>query len=288
MNNPIQLAILSACREFMRPIARLLLRFGVSYKDFSEVCKSVFVEVASDDHGIRGRKTNMSRVAVMTGLTRKEVRKVRDTLESGQASSVFRPGRPGSVLSIWHSNPSYLDKQLKPKRIPFDGLGANFKDLVAAAGGDIPPKAMLNELLRAGSVVYEGSKLRAISRSYVPESNNPDAVLLAGSALRDLASTVLHNLSCGDLDDRFIERRVFSLRLPTSQTKRFRKLARDKGELLLNDLNAWLSERENAARHKLELDSVAAPPRVGVGIYYFEESKGKVGAENSSTQKSEA
>lgn len=276
MNNPIQLAVLSACREFMRPIARLLLKSGVSYRDFSEVCKSAFVEVASDDHGIRGRKTNMSRVAVMTGLTRKEVRKVRDTLESGKSTAMFRPGRPGSVLSIWHSNPTYLDKQLKPKRIPFDGPGANFKDLVAAVGGDIPPKAMLNELLRAGSVVHEGTKLRAVSRSYVPESNNPDAVLLAGSAMRDLASTLYHNLSCKESDERFIERRVFSLRLPRSQSKRFRKLARDKGELLLNDLNTWLSERENATRYEQAADSGGVSPRVGVGIYYFEDTSQQV------------
>jgi hypothetical protein len=274
MTNAFQIAVLSACREFMKPVARLLLKKGIGFKEFSEVCKSVFVEVASDDYGIRGRKTNMSRVAVMTGLTRKEVRKVRDTLESGEHAPILRASRPESVLSIWHNDSEYLDKHRQPKRISFDGPGPSFKDLVAQAGGDIPPKAMLNELLRAGSVVRDGLKLRVVSRSYVPESNDPQAVLLAGASIRDLASTIEYNLSCEVPENRYLERRVFSYQLPKSQKTRFRKLARDKGELLLNDLSIWLSEREEATRQagKARVEGNSQTP-IGVGIYFFDEAR---------------
>lgn len=272
MTSAIQNVVLSACREFMKPIARLLLRNGIGYREFSELCKSIFVEVASDDYGIRGRKTNMSRVAVMTGLSRKEVRKLRDAVGSEAGTFVTRVRRPESVLSIWHSDPEFLDRRQRPKRIRFDGPGANFRTLVTRVGGDIPPRAMLNELLRAGSVVREGEKLRAVSRSYVPEPNDPEAILVAGGAIRDLVATINHNLGCAEPDLRLFERRVYSDALPILQRPRFKKLAREKGEILLRDLSAWLSERERGLGTE-HVDSMPRQksPRIGVGVYFFDE-----------------
>jgi hypothetical protein len=270
MSSAIHVAVLSACREFMRPIARLLLRSGLGYREFAELSKSIFVEVASNDYGLRGRKTNMSRVAVMTGLSRKEVKKVRETLDARTDAVMARARRPELVLAIWHSDPMFLDRRGYPKRIGFEGPGPSFRELVARVGGDIPPKAMLNELLRAGSVVEEGGKLRAVSQSYVPNPNDPETILVAGGALRHLASTIAHNLACDDPDLRFIERRVYSEKLPEYQRKRFRKLAREKGDLLLRDLSAWLSERERDSDDSGEISEPSQ--RIGVGLYFFDDS----------------
>jgi hypothetical protein len=269
MASGIQLVLLGACREFMRPLVRLLLKNGIGYREFSELCKEIFVGVASDDHGIRGRKTNMSRVAVMTGLSRKEVRKLRDAEESGALPGIGRTLRPELVLSIWHTDAEFIDARHKPKRISFEGPGANFRDLVARAGGDIPPRAMLNELLRAGSVVEEGEKLRAVSRSYVPEPNDPEAMLVAGGAIRDLVRTIHYNLGCNDPEARFLERRVYSENLPKSQRIRFRKLSREKGELLLTDLSSWLSERSKRTDDAMDTPTSG---RIGVGVYFFDDA----------------
>ena len=273
MNSKIQGAVLTACRQFMRPIIQLLIRHGVGYREFSEICKALFVDVASSEYGLRGRKTNMSRVAVMTGISRKEVRKIRDTPELDMLASVSRVRRPELVLSIWHNDPDYSDSKLDPKRIRFDGPGPTFRDLVTRVGGDIPPKAMLNELIRAGSVIEEGEKLRVVSRSYIPEPNDPEAILVAGDAIKDLVSTIHHNLGCADSGTRFFERRVYSEKLFGEQRLRFRKLATERGELLFRDLNSWLSERdssrESLQRHGNDDESA---PRLGVGLYFFDES----------------
>lgn len=270
VHKPIQSAIFDACREFMKPIIRLLLKNGVGYREFSEICKELFVQVASDDHGLRGRKTNMSRVAVMTGLSRKEVRKIRNKIGTGINEAALRPSRPESVLSIWHSHSDFVDQKHKPRRIPFDGVGATFCELVSRAGGDIPPRAMLVELLRSGAVIEEGEKLRAVSRSYVPEPDDPQAIFLAGGAIRDLASTIYHNLSCENLEGRFFERHVVSDRLPSEQRSRFRKLAHDRGQLLLEDLNAWLSDREVSRGANQDDRALEGSPRIGVGVYFFD------------------
>lgn len=270
MHNVIQNAVFSAVREFMKPVARLMLKNGVGYREFSEICKAAFVEVASVDYGIRGRKTNMSRVAVMTGLSRKEVRKVRDALETGSHAMTIQARRPESILTFWHTEPEYLDKKHRPKRIRFDGPGPSFCELVTRVGGDIPPRAMLIELLRAGSVVEEGEKLRAVSRSYIPEPHDPQAILIAGDAIRDLVSTIHHNLSCENPEERFLERHVYSERLPEVNRSRFRKLARDRGQLLLQDLSAWLAEREGPLETSDSEDGRVARPRIGLGVYFFD------------------
>ena len=273
MPDTIRSAVLSACSEFLKPIARLLLKNGIGYREFSDIAKASFVTVASDDYGIRGRKTNMSRVAVMTGLSRKEVKRIRDDLSEGRSASSRQTRRPELVLTLWHNDKEFRDRNGNPRKLRFEGPGASFKDLVSRVGGDIPPKAMLNELLRAGSVVREGERLRVVSTSYVPEPNDPEAILFAGASLRHLAVTINHNLACDDLETRFIERRVYSDRLPKSQKARFRKLAREKADLLLRDLQSWLAEREeDNADSDLSLRNDEEDRSVGVGVYFFDDS----------------
>jgi len=271
MKSQIQKAVLSACREFMRPVVRLLLRNGIGYSEFSQICKLAFVEVASDDHGIRGRKTNMSRVAVMTGLSRKEVKKLRDLEEADALATMSRKRRPELILSMWQSDPEYCDSKNMPKQISFEGSGPTFRDLVARVGGDIPARAMLNELLRAGSIVEEGEKLRLVSQSYIPEPNDPEAVLVAGDAIRDIVSTIHHNLAISDPELRYFERRVYSDRLPLRQRSRFRKFAHERGELLVRDLNSWLTEREVSTVETYDESSGDDHAhRIGVGVYFFD------------------
>jgi len=257
----------------MKPLVRLLLKHGIGYREFSDICKSSFVAVASDEFGLRGRKTNMSRVAVMTGLSRKEVKKVRNSSDIEVLASMSRTRRPELVMSAWHSDPEFSDRRNGPKPLSFVGPGPSFKKLVDKVGGDIPPRAMLNELIRAGSVIEDGERLLAVSRSYIPQPNDPEAMLVAGGAMRDLMSTLDHNLSCQNHEMRYFERRVYSEKLPVVQRDRFRKLAADRGEELLRDLNAWLSERELSRNH-----ATAGPghggnsKRLGVGVFFFDDS----------------
>jgi hypothetical protein len=55
------------------PVVRFLLKHGVIWDEFGEMPKAAYVTVARDDHGIQGRPTNNSRVAMLTGLSRREV-----------------------------------------------------------------------------------------------------------------------------------------------------------------------------------------------------------------------
>ena len=71
MQDDTKQQILQAFLVMLKPIARLLLRYNIGFREFAEVLKVAMVDVATSEYGIRGRPTNISRVAVMTGLKEK-------------------------------------------------------------------------------------------------------------------------------------------------------------------------------------------------------------------------
>ena len=114
MQDEIQRRILGAFLVVLRPMARILLRFGIGFREFSEIAKTAFVDVASSDYGLRGRPTNISRVAVMTGLTRKEVKRLRDKIESGEETLIIKATPLSEILHRWHSEDEFLNTDSRP------------------------------------------------------------------------------------------------------------------------------------------------------------------------------
>src|SRR5690606_15029630 len=140
--------IFVACYSFLVPIARFLLRSGVSFREFSEIARLAFVQVASDDYGKRGRLTNISRVAAMTGIARKDVRRVRLLGENYLQDPRTRLSPLGDVLQAWSTNHDYLDSNGRPRPISYSGEQCSFEALVQLCAGDVPAGALKVELLR--------------------------------------------------------------------------------------------------------------------------------------------
>src|SRR6185295_6305140 len=101
--------VLAASRQWLKPLVYVLLRCGVTWREFSELAKTTFVEVATHQFGKRGRPTNVSRTAMLTGLARREVRKQRETLEQAPQSLRGFVSKAALVLSAWHLDPEFLD-----------------------------------------------------------------------------------------------------------------------------------------------------------------------------------
>ena len=161
--------LLRACYSLMVPVARFLLRSGVGFKEFAEVSRIAFVEVASTDFGLRGRPTNISRVAAMTGIARKEVRRLRSLRASYEDDLRVDVGPLSDVLQRWHADRKYLDRNGRPRPLRMQGRSPSFKGLVRLSAGDIPAGAIKVELIRSGSVVEDDKGLlHAVRRQVVP------------------------------------------------------------------------------------------------------------------------
>lgn len=148
--------------KLLRPLARLFLRYGVSYREFCELSKAAFVAVASEDYGVHGRPTNASRIAAMTGLTRKEISRIRGKIESGESAQTDRQSPVNEVLSAWCSADEFLDARGRPRPLPLKGERASFESLIGQYAGDIPEGAMRKELQRIDVVELVDNKVRIL------------------------------------------------------------------------------------------------------------------------------
>ncbi|MEJ2514510.1 MAG: DUF6502 family protein [Gammaproteobacteria bacterium] len=268
MSNPIQQAALKACRHFMVPIARFLLRNGIGYREFAEISKLAFVQVASDEYGIRGRKTNMSRVAIMTGLTRKEVRKVRDRLSGRDWALDTSLSRPGVVLSHWAQDPEFLTKGGKPKALRFSEDRADrpsIERLVKKHAGDIPPGAMLKELERAECVTKDSrGRWKLIKREFSPGGTDTFLVQRFGECIHDLANTMSYNMSLAPGEPRLFEFRAWNDAVPPTALLPLREFVAKQGYDYLQAVDDLLGASET------DPDASKEARRCGVGVYYFE------------------
>lgn len=269
MSSEIKSAALKACRHFMLPIARFLLRNGIGYREFSEISKLAFVQVASDEYGLRGRKTNMSRVSVMTGLNRKEVRKVRERLENEDWDLDPELSKPVSLLGVWYTDPRYLGPKGAPKWLPFeapDGM-ESFCSLVRETGGDLPPGAMLKELVRAGCVKEAKPGIwQAVKRQFSPGGIDLFQVQRFGECLHDLANTIAKNMEQVDSKERLFEFRAWAQNVDIRATPKLKKVVAEQGNAYLEAIDDWLEAHSPKEPIPADIEGI----RCGVGIYYFE------------------
>jgi hypothetical protein len=145
--------VLASTRQWLKPLVHVLIRCGITWKEFAEAAKTAYVEVATQQFGKRGRPTNVSRTAILTGLTRREVRVQRERLNAGPEALTGYVTKSSLILSAWHLEPEFLDASGKPAKLPLDGEGASFAGLLRRCGaGDIRPSTLLKELRSAGAV----------------------------------------------------------------------------------------------------------------------------------------
>lgn len=262
--------ILLALARLLRPIIRVLLHNKVSYATFDEIARQVFVEVADEHFAIDGKKQTNSRIAVVTGLSRKEVLRIKrlEPLADRDLGKQFH--RAARVVSAWTSEARFQDDSGKPAVLPFDGADNSFSALVASHSGDMPPRAVLDDLTQAGvASIDEARNIRLLKSAYVPSRDAAQIMRILGTDVGDLGETIVHNLHAGEQDSRF-QLKVAYDNLPQEALADFHDLVSRRGYDILKDFDQWLR------RHDRDSNPDAAGSgrmRAGVGIYYFEEEQ---------------
>ena len=253
--------------QLLWPLCRLLLRHAVPFAAFEEMAKRVYVRVAMKDLAIPGKKPTMSRAAVLSGLTRKEVQRIVLEQHENVSDVADRYNRAARVLTGWVRDADFSGADGAPRRLELEG-DRGFAGLVKRHSGDMPWRAVLDELLRVGAV-EQGSdaRLQLVTHAYVPQHSEVDKLDILGRDVSDLIDTIDHNLQHGAADPRF-QRKVMYDAIPVSALPALRQLSGRDAQALLEKLDQWLAERDIEAQP----GSADVPrARVGLGIYYFEE-----------------
>lgn len=268
METKIKNALFAAILRILRPLVRILLRNGIPYRSFADLAKWVYVDVARSEFGIEGRKQTDSRVSIITGLSRKEVSRQKRTVQDSDEETLYRYNRAARVIAGWVRDPNFLDATGNPKPLSLEGSRWSFAELVKAHGGDVPPRAVLDEMLSVGAVRMVGDRrVELLTKAYLPVGDEPAMLNILGTDTAYLIETIDHNVSHKD-DGRYFQRKVAYDNVPIEAGEKFRTLSADKAQQLLESLDDWL------ARHDRDTTlSVTGTGRkkVGLGIYYFEE-----------------
>lgn len=259
--------IVAALTVLLRPLVRILLRHGIPFDVLAAVARRVYVRVAAEEFVLPGRKQTTSRVSILTGLTRKEVRRITTTADVEDQEATDRYNRAARVMAGWIRDKGFHDAAGEPLALPVEGKPASFGALVRCYSGDMPVRAMLDELLRAGAVrkTRDGC-IRLHARFYVPEKSETEKLHILGTDTADLIATIAHNLKAQTVP-RF-QRKVMYDNVPVEAVQEFQRLSADRAQAFLEGIDRWLARRDRDANPAV---NGTGRKRVGLGIYYFEE-----------------
>lgn len=261
-------ALISAIFRLLRPLVRLLLRQGIPYGAMADVVKQVYVDVAFEEFALPGRKQSVSRVSIITGLSRKEVARLRQMDVWDDHEAVQQYNRAARVISAWVREPEFHDASGHPSPLPIEGNHASFSALVRRYSGDMPVRAILDELLRVRAVEQlEDGRIRLLARSYVPAQGEVEKLEILGSDVTDLIATIDWNLHRPPTEAYF-QRKVQYDNLPVEVMPTLRTLTRERSQALLEQLDLWMAGRDRDVNPTVQ---GSGRKRAMLGIYYFEE-----------------
>ena len=263
-NKTIQAAVV----RLLKPLVRLLLRQGVPYGVFADIAKHIYVNTAMEEFSIPGRKQSISRASVITGLSRKEVSRVTRLPEIEDQEIQDKYNRAVRVVSGWMRDADYTDDAGRPKTLLLEGEGATFARLTRKFSGDMPSRAILDELLQSGAVErLDTGKVRLTGPVFGPASGFDEKIAILGTDVRDLINTIDHNLSHSGTDSRFQLKTAYD-NLPREAALNFRAAFPEKGLALLNAMDRELSTLD---RDTNPASQGAGRIRAGIAVYYFED-----------------
>ena len=262
-------AIGLALAKLLRPLVRLLLKHSFPYAAFESIAKRVFVETAMEDFALPGKKPTISRAAILTGLTRKDVNLLLAEPSSRADLISAQYNRAARVLSAWGREPRFAGTGPSPQPLSLDGPDG-FAELVRLHGGDVPARAMLDELQRVGAVqLLPDGRVALRQRAFVPQDSVVHKLGILGTDVGELIETITHNIEHGATDARY-QRKVMHVGIPVEMLPAFRQMSARQSQALLEDLDTWLTAHdiEHLPASGLPAGDTA---RVGVGIHYFEQ-----------------
>lgn len=263
-----------AVAAVLQPLARLMIDHGVQHGQAAEMIKAVLVQESVARYGLGGRDVSDTRVALLTGVHRKDVKRLR---AAPQTDKKAKQGStlPAAVIARWISEPRFLNLDQSPRMLaksPKAGtLGEpDFPTLVAEVSRDVSARAVLDELLRLGAVeMRPQGQVALLDQSFVPQGSPTEQLAFLGDSVGDHLSAAVHNLKPKRSAAAMLDQSAFSQELSAEQVAALHQHARQMWTTVLQKFlsSATIAEQrsQNAADHS---------HRVRFGVYFYEQDQG--------------
>lgn len=264
-DNPVKQLVLTALQRVLKPLIRLALAQGVNYPMLLETLKLVFVQVADEDFKLAQREQTDSRISLLTGLHRKDVRRLRSQhVDSQNPSQLATLG--SQLVGLWVSHTDFIDANGKPKPLPrLASVGGNisFERLVTQVNKDIRARPVLDEWLRVGVVhIDENDCVCLNTDAFVPSAGFEEKLFFFEQNIHDHIAATTHNLM--NLTPTMLERCVYYDGLTLAAINELKILAEDQGMIALKAVNARAIELQDSS-----LNTFDANQRFNFALYFY-------------------
>lgn len=250
-----------AIRRVLRPLVRTMIARGWLFPDASDLLKELYVEACTRDFQLGGKRLTDSRVSLLTGLQRRDVKAIRDRLEQAPSQgSVPGAGALPRVMARWMDGlPIALPRTTRDERKSFEAL-------VAEVSRDIHPRTVLDELMRLDLIEHDQDKdmVKLIAQAYVPSQNDDELVGYLGANLGDHAEAAADNLAAAPNPGPYYERAVHYNKLTPEALAQLDALAGQRQSDVLKELSsmAGLLQERDAGK-----DTATGRFRFGAFVY---------------------
>ncbi len=264
MDMKIHDAIHASVLKLLRPLVRVLLNHGVSHSALAEISRRAYVEEGFAHMARGGKRPTVSGVAALTGLSRKEVKRLNETGVDTLNIAAQKRNRAIRVLGGWMNDPDFLVDG-EPAELTLRGDSGSFAELVKRYSGDVIPAAMLSLLEESGNIRLKDDRVTLRKKAFIPMATSVDRLNILGTDVGELIETIGHNIMAAP-EKRLFQRKVSNALIRKDVLEEFRELSNRHSQELLEKYDAWLSEREVDEQNNDKAGYVA------VGIYYVEQT----------------
>jgi Family of unknown function (DUF6502) len=234
-----QLLIASALKRVFKPFVKLMLANNLTYTFAIDVIKGLFVEVADKDFSIDNKRQTDSRISLISGVHRKDVRRLREYSPEVDEVMPANISLGSQVIALWNANPDYLNEAGRPKplqRFAASNPNESFEALVRSLSTDIHPRAVLDEWLRLGiATIDEENFVHLTTEMFIPHAGFEEKAFYFGHNLHDHAQAAVSNVI--GQQPSFFERCVHYDQLSSSSVDTIAEFAKKHSMKVLRGVN---------------------------------------------------
>lgn len=271
-------ALLRAIKRLLRPLVRLLIQSGVTLPVLADLLRALFVEVATTEVLLDRKSQTDSRISLLTGVHRKEIKRLREQKAEPDAVPPVVT-LSSKIIARWLGSAACLDAHRQPLSLPrtaaADSTAMSFEALVESVTTDVRARAVLDDWLSQGIVTLEADDcVRLNTAAFIPAAGSAERLFYLGRNLHDHIAAAAANVAAVG-PARFIDRSVHYDQLSPAVTALLEAAAREAAQRSLVEIN------------RIALDLVEAEPpataatatsRVNFGVYvYVENESGTTG-----------
>lgn len=261
-----------ALERAIKPLVRLMLARGITFTQFTDWLKQIYINIAVQDFSLKDKAITDSRISIVTGIHRKDVRRLRSNIEDSSENKTPDSINLGSKLvATWLSSPELMDDHVAKKipRLKKNGGATSFEALAEKVTKDVRARALLDELERLGVIsIDDNDMVTLVTEAFIPSESETEKTFYLGLGVGDHTNAAVNNVLGNQ--PAFYDRIVHYNNFTESDIKLIETLSRTESGKLLQLINA--ESKKISAKHMQPTDHNTK--RFSLGVYFYSEDEG--------------